>query len=94
MQEKSLIPQKPERLANRSIEVTRTYLHTGEAVTRSLWVKVSPRHPLLKLVMAPLVISAALAIFVLIMLILAITLLAVALVWTLSKPKRGKSRIQ
>ena len=93
-QDKSLVPQQPQRLGSRSIEVTKVYLHKGESVTRSLWVKVSPRHPLLKLVMVPLVITAALAAFILIMLIVIISLLVLAIIWALRKPGRGKYEIR
>ena len=90
-QDKSLVPHQPQGMGSRSIEVTKIYLHKGESVTRSLWVKVSPRHPLLKLVMAPVVITAALAAFILIMLIVIIALLVFAIIWTLRKPGRGKT---
>ncbi|MEK7281398.1 MAG: hypothetical protein AAB037_03485 [Chloroflexota bacterium] len=90
-QDKSLVPQQhPQRLGNRSIEVTRIYLHKGESVTRSLWVKISPTHPLLKLALAPLAITAGLVMFFLIMLIVIIALLVLAIVWAIRKPGRGK----
>ncbi len=90
-QDKSLVPQEPQRLASRSIEVTNIYLHKGESVTRSLWVKVSPKHPLLKLVLTPLAIAAALAAFILILLIVIIALLVFSIIWTLRKPGSGKA---
>ncbi len=91
-QDKSLVPQQhPQRLGNRSIEVTKIYLHKGESVTRSLWVKVSPKHPLLKLVLAPLAITAALAAFILILLIVIIALLVFSIIWALRKPGSWKA---
>ncbi|MBF8265359.1 MAG: hypothetical protein HW384_1223 [Dehalococcoidia bacterium] len=90
-QDNSLVPQEPQRPTNRSIEVTKIYLHKGESVTRSLWVKVNPRHPLLKLVLAPLAITAALAAFILVMLIVVIALLVFSIVWAVRRPGRGKT---
>jgi len=85
---KCLIPHKSQKAGSRSIEISRAYLRTGETISRSLWVKVSPRHPLLKLVLALPVIGAVLAMFILIVLILGFTLLALALLWALS-PRPG-----
>lgn len=78
-------------MENRSIGVTRAYLHRGEAVSRSLWVQVSPRHPFLKLVMIPPLAGVMLTMFVLIALILGFTLLALVLLWTLSTSKQKES---
>jgi len=63
----------------RSLEVTRTYLQRGQAVTRSVWVRVSLKHPLLKLVMVPPMAILVLTMLVLILITLGFTLLAVAL---------------
>jgi hypothetical protein len=39
-------------MSGRSLEVTRAYLQRGQIAYRSVWIKVSPRHPLLKVAAA------------------------------------------
>ena len=75
----SLVRQKRRTTSGRSLEVTRTYLQRGEAVSRSLWIRVSPKHPLLKAVIAPPMAAVLLTMLILILIMLGFTLLAVAL---------------
>jgi hypothetical protein len=81
----SLISQKPNTVSGRSLEVTRTYLQTGQAVGRSLWVRVSPRHPLLKAAIALPLGALVLVMLVLILIVLGFTILAVAIMATTSR---------
>jgi hypothetical protein len=75
----SLVPEKHEAITRQSLEVTRTYLGRGQGATRSLWIKVSPKHPLLKAIMVPPVAALILTMLILFLIILGFTLLAVAL---------------
>ena len=75
----SLIREKHKTISGRSLEVTRTYLQRGQAVSRSLWITVSPRHPLLKAIMAPPIAALLLTMLVLFLIMLGFTLLAIAL---------------
>ena len=75
----SLVPEKHKTANRRSLEVTRTYLQKGQTATRSLWIKVSPKHPLSKVIMVPPMAALMLTMLVLVLIILGFTLLAVAL---------------
>ena len=75
----SLVPEKHKTVNRRSLEVTRTYLQRGQAVTRSLWIRVSPKHPLLKAIVAAPMAALMLTLVVLILVIMGFTLLAVTL---------------
>jgi len=74
----SLVPEKHKTTSGRSLEVTRAYLQRGQGVTRSIWVRVSPKHPLLKAVTALPIGALALTLFVVILIILGFSLLAMA----------------
>jgi hypothetical protein len=76
----SLIPEKHKTIGGRSLEVSRTYLQRGQAVSRSLWIRVSPKHPLLKIIIAPPMVVLMLIILVLFLIMLGFTLLAIVLV--------------
>ncbi len=78
-----LVPEKHKSTDGRSLEVTKTYLHRGQSVTRSLWVKVSPKHPLLKVVMAAPMAALFLTMLVLFVIVLGFTLLAMAFMQTM-----------
>ncbi len=80
----SLVPEKRKTTSGRSLEVTRTYIERGQGVTRSIWVRVSPKHPLLKVVTALPIGALALTMFVLILIILGFTLLAMAVMAAIS----------
>ena len=75
----SPIHEKHKTVSGRSLEMTGTYLQRGQAISRSLWVRVSPKHPLLKAVMAPPMAALLLTMLLLILIMLGFTLLAVAL---------------
>jgi hypothetical protein len=77
--DKALVPANDISLSRRSIEVTRTYINRGHDVTRSLWVNISPRNPLLKAIVAVPAAAVMLSMVILMMLIAGFTLLAVAL---------------
>jgi len=81
----SLIREKPRTISGRSHEVTRTYLQRGQAVSRSLWIRVSPKHPLLKAVMAPPIAVLVLTMLVLLLIMLGFTLLAIALIGAITR---------
>ena len=81
----SLIPEKHKTIGGRSLEVSRTYLQRGQAVSRSLWIRVSPKHPLLKAVMAPPIAVLVLTMLVLILIMLGFTLLAIALMGAITR---------
>ena len=84
-----MLPQKFEGTSSRGIQVTRSYLARGGMVTRSLWVKISPRNPLLKLVLVPPIVVAMVALLILMLVALGFILLAIALIWAISirKPR-------
>jgi len=89
----SLVPYNDKSLSRRSVEVTRTYIERGHGVTRSLWVNISPRNPLLKPVVAVPAAAIMLTMLILIMIIAGFTLLAVALMMASSgKPRKGNNR--
>ena len=81
----SLVPEKHKTVNRRSLEVTKTYLQRGHAVTRSLWIRLNPRHPLLKVVIALPMAALILTMLVLILIILGFTLLAIALTGALRR---------
>ena len=83
----ALVPQNQNNLNRRSVEVTRTYLQRGQGATRSMWVHISPRNPVLKAVVAVPVAAVMLSMFLLMLMMLGFVLLAVTLMWALS----GKS---
>jgi hypothetical protein len=84
-----MLPQRFEGSTSRGIQVTRSYLVRGGMVTRSLWVRVSPRNPLLKLVLVPPTVVAMVVLLILMLVALGFILLAMALMWAISirKPK-------
>ena len=83
----ALVPQNQNNLNRRSVEVTRTYLQRGQGVTRSMWVNISPRNPVLKAVVAVPAAAVMLSMFLLMLMMLGFVLLAITLMWALS----GKS---
>lgn len=83
----ALVPQNQNNLNRRSAEVTRTYLQRGQGVTRSMWVNVSPRNPVLKAVVAVPAAAVMLSMFFLMLMMLGFVLLTITLMWALS----GKS---
>lgn len=83
----ALVPQN-NNLNRRSVEVTRTYMKRGQGVTRSMWVNVSPRNPVLKVAVALPAAAVIMSMFLLMLIALGFVLLGVTLMWALS----GKSR--
>jgi hypothetical protein len=83
----ALVPQNQNNLNRRSVEVTRTYLQRGQGVTRSMWVNISPKNPVLKAVVAVPAAAVILSMFLLMLMALGFVLLAITLMWALS----GKS---
>jgi hypothetical protein len=81
----SLVPEKQKTISVRSLEVTRAYLQRGQAVSHSLWIRVSPRHPLLKAVMALPMGALVLTMLVLFLIMLGFTLLAIALMGAITR---------
>ncbi len=81
----TLVPRRPDREGHRSLEVTRTYLQRGQTASRSLWIRFSPKNPLLKAVMIPPAVVFALTMLILLLIVLGFTLLAVSLMGAISK---------
>ena len=83
----ALVPQDQNNLNRRSVEVTRTYLQRGQGATRSMWVNISPRNPVLKVAVAVPAAVVILSMFILMLMALGFVLFAITLMWALS----GKS---
>lgn len=91
--DKALVPADNTSLSRRSIEVTRTYVRRGHGATRSLWVNISPRNPLMKAVVAVPAAAVMLSMMILMMMIAGFALLAVALMLASSgKTNKGVTR--
>jgi len=84
---KALVPQEPGTSRQRSVEVFQTYLQKGQGFTRSVWVRISPQNSLLKLIILPPLVLLGSLVFLLLLLALGFTLLALSLYWSLSKQK-------
>lgn len=82
-----MLPQRSEGTSSRSIQVTRSYLAKSGVITRSLWVRVSPRNPILKLALVPPTVAAMVVLLILMLVMLGFILLAMALMWAISTPK-------
>jgi len=81
----SLVPEKHKAINGRSLEVTRTYLKRGQNVTRSLCIRLSPKNPLLKVVVAVPMAALMLTMLVLILIMLGFTLLVVGLMQAIGR---------
>ena len=79
-------------MSGRSLQVTRTYLQKGRSVSRSLWVRVSPQHPLLKALTVPPIAMLMLVTLIMFLMILGFTLLAVALMQAMARTERKAAR--
>lgn len=86
----SLDRRRNEIVGNRSLEVTRTYLQRGQAASRSVWIRVSPKNPLLKVALALPIGALMLMMLILILIALGFTLLAVAFMSALSKREENE----
>lgn len=81
---RTLIP-KDSVSPGQSLEVVHTHLQRGRDVIRSLWVKVTPRNPVLKLILAPPLFLTAGMILLLMLVVICFTLMALAVFWMLMK---------
>lgn len=84
---KALVPADDTSLSRRSIEVTRTYINRGNNTTRSLWVNIQPRNPILKPIVALPAAAVMLSMLILMMALAGFALLAIALMMA----KSGKT---
>ena len=92
--DKALVPANDTSLSRRSIEITRTYVNRGQGVTRSLWVNIRPRNPLLNAVVAVPAAAIILSMLIMMMIIAGFTLLAVALMMSTSGKQRKENSRQ
>lgn len=81
----SLVPEKHKTVSERSLNVSRTYLRQGQTVSHSLWVKISPKNPVLKVAVAVPTVVIGLTVLLLIMIVLGFTLLAVGLMQAIGR---------
>ena len=81
----SIVEEKSKAMSGRSLEVTRAYLQRGQAVTRSLSITLNPKHPLLKLAIAPPMAVLVLVMLILLLVSLGFILLAVVLMEVISR---------
>jgi len=87
-EKKALVPQEPGTPKQRSVEVIHTYLQKGQGFTRSVWVKISPKNLALRLIIVPPLVLIGSLIFLLILLALGFSLMALSLYWALSRQKQ------
>jgi hypothetical protein len=80
----SIVHKKRKAISGQSLEITSTYVQRGQAISRSLWVRASPRHPLLKVIMTPPTAILMLTMLVLFLIVRGFILLAVALMRAIS----------
>jgi hypothetical protein len=90
-EKKALVPQERGTSKQQSIEVIHTYLQKGQGLTRSIWVKVSPKNLALRLIIIPPLVLIGSLIFLLLLLALGFTLMALSLYLSLSRQKQEKS---
>lgn len=87
--DKTLVPANDTSLPRHSIEVTRRYINRGNSTTRSLWVNIRPRNPILKAVAAVPAAAVMLGMLILIMAIAGFALLTMALMLAKSGATRS-----
>ena len=85
------IVRRNKNQGGRSLEVTRTYLHRGQGISRSIWIKVSPKNSLAKAILALPVGAFILIMLIVILIALGFTLIAVTLMSALSG-REGNSK--
>jgi hypothetical protein len=78
----SLVPEKHKTISERCLDVSRIYLRQGQTVSRSSWVKIAPKNPVLKVVVVVPTVTIGLTVLLLILIVMGFTLLAVALMQT------------
>jgi hypothetical protein len=81
----SLVPEKHKTISERSLAVSRTYLRQGQTVSRSIWVKIAPKNPLLKVALAIPTVVIGLIVLIFILIILGFTVLAIALMQAIGR---------
>ena len=86
---KALVP-KSSSSGQRSLQVVHTYLERGGGFYRSVWVKTSPRNPVLKLILVPPLLVTTGLVLLLVLLILGFTLMALVLFSTLVRQKQAE----
>jgi hypothetical protein len=79
----SELPEKPQK-NQRSIEVTRSMVERGRGATRSMWVKIAPKNPFLKIALGIPIVVVGIALIILILIILGFTVLALVLIGTVT----------
>jgi len=87
-----LVGDKQKTTTGRSFEVSKIYLQRGQAVSRSLWIRIRPKHPLLKAILAPPIAVLILIMLILFLIILGFTLLAVALTEQYGEQEKRKAK--
>jgi|GEM_PF-4941712 len=91
--DRAIVPAGDKSLSRRSIEVTRTCIDRGQGATRSLWVNIQPKNPILKPIVAVPAAAVMLSMLILIMIIAGFTLLAVGLMLAASgRPRKADNR--
>lgn len=87
--DKALVTVNDTSLSRRGIKVTRSYIDRGNSATRTLWVNIRPRNPILKAVVAIPAAAVMLGTLILVMVIAGLALLATAIMLAKSgKPRR------
>ena len=91
---KNLVPYQSPGTSRKSSEITRSYLRRGQSISRSLWLEVAPKNPLLKAIVAVPIMATALLLFFILLLILGFTLLAIVVMQVICRVREkdtGKS---
>lgn len=86
----SLVPSRPEGPSGRTVQVSRDFYRTGRGASYALWVKVCPRHFLLKMALVPAVIVVMLIMLIIALLVLGFIFLAMTLAWVMWRLRRGE----
>jgi hypothetical protein len=88
--DKAIVPADNTNLSRRSIEITKSYISRGQGTTRSLWINIRPRNPILKAVTAIPATAAILSMMILMMVIAGFALIAMAIMMA-SSSKANKT---
>ena len=83
--------KKRQNISERSLVVSQTYLQRGWTTTRSLWVRVSPRNPLLKILLLPPLAVLGMTLLILMLILIGFTLLAIAVMSVIPKTEGRES---
>lgn len=85
----SLERRRNEIVGSRSLGIIKTYLKRGQSASHSVWIRVSPKNPLMKAALALPIGALMLMMLILILIALGFTLMAVALMSGLSRGKEN-----